>query len=616
MKKRNVVFLIILFIILPLLGAIIGFFMASRPKEMATASAPRTTARETNGWAVGKAPAEGTVTFRNGTTEVTVPTKNGKFQAELPPGDYTVTESSAGGTASMGNVSIASGEPSLVESLPSTAAATGTTSTAMSTRRETRRAAPNRGPASVGPIIVETAPPSPTLAPPPVFVLPPPIVAEAPPPPAPPVVAPVPATTVTLVEDKTREQKKCDKETPREPCPVEVFYGTDRNSLTNPSKRHSEFRTLAFYYGGDRDTDDPAEPVKYGTCIVTIPPVHEKFTGVLEHHGVYDAENAVFLKEVHELKQGDFLDKLNERVNRDGDMIVFIHGFNVSFADAARRTAQIYYDLGLKAVPVFFSWPSGGHIWDYWADEASIDWSSPHLRDFLEMLARNTHAKRIHLIAHSMGNRAMTRALAEIGRQNHSMPACHDSCPQMNPLIRFNQIVLAAPDLDTDVFLELKKAMQMAICNDGDPGCASPGGVTLYASRHDRAVLVSWIIHRFRRLGFAKANPTRVDGVDEIDATAASTDFLGHSYYGESVLWDIKLLFQQTAIAKRAGCTVTPPKQDPGYYVFNNLCKERQPKPNVFVRLWHGLRGQHAEPELINPSCTQPTLAPAAGTGL
>jgi len=93
------------------------------------------------------------------------------------------------------------------------------------------------------------------------------------------------------------------------------------------------------------------------------------------------------------------------------DLFVFVHGFNVTFDDAAYRTAQIAYDLGFKGVPVFFSWPSQGSVHEYTYDEANVEWSSRHLRDFLRQLADKSGAKRIHLVAHSMGNRALTLAM-------------------------------------------------------------------------------------------------------------------------------------------------------------------------------------------------------------
>jgi esterase/lipase superfamily enzyme len=42
--------------------------------------------------------------------------------------------------------------------------------------------------------------------------------------------------------------------------------------------------------------------------------------------------------------------------------ISYMNGYNVTFADAARRTAQIAYDLRFEGDPAFFSWPSQGDM--------------------------------------------------------------------------------------------------------------------------------------------------------------------------------------------------------------------------------------------------------------
>jgi esterase/lipase superfamily enzyme len=42
--------------------------------------------------------------------------------------------------------------------------------------------------------------------------------------------------------------------------------------------------------------------------------------------------------------------------------LVFLHGFNVTFADAAIRAAQIGCDLKVPGATAFFSWPSRGRL--------------------------------------------------------------------------------------------------------------------------------------------------------------------------------------------------------------------------------------------------------------
>src|SRR5262245_31066233 len=94
--------------------------------------------------------------------------------------------------------------------------------------------------------------------------------------------------------------------------------------------------------------------------------------------------------------------------------LVFLHGFNVTFEDAAIRAAQIGFDLKVLGATAFFSWPSRGRVTAYPADEATIEASEPAIADFLVDFAANCGAEKVHLIAHSMGNRGLLRALQRI----------------------------------------------------------------------------------------------------------------------------------------------------------------------------------------------------------
>jgi esterase/lipase superfamily enzyme len=94
--------------------------------------------------------------------------------------------------------------------------------------------------------------------------------------------------------------------------------------------------------------------------------------------------------------------------------LVFLHGFNVTFEEAAIRAAQIGFDLKVQGATAFFSWPSCGKVAKYAADEANIEASEPFITDFLIDFAENCGADRIHLIAHSMGNRGLLRGLQRI----------------------------------------------------------------------------------------------------------------------------------------------------------------------------------------------------------
>jgi esterase/lipase superfamily enzyme len=285
----------------------------------------------------------------------------------------------------------------------------------------------------------------------------------------------------------------------------------------------------------------------------------------------------------------EFIERLKNRINQDPDheMLVFIHGYNIPFAVAAQRTAQIHYDLGFQGAPAFFSWPSGGRLLHYLGDEASSEWAAAHLRDFLDLLAARSGATRIHLIAHSMGNRPLLSALAEIGRRDRAQSMCGDApAPRI-----FSQVVMAAPDLDTDMFTQLKDAMQNAAER-----------VTIYASRKDRAVIGSVFLHRFKRLGVPSPPPPADPKIESIDASNASTGFLGHSYYGSSILWDVKRVLAQPQERAIDRCTIRKPESPSQYATFVRQIDPRQKPPGPILRAWLRITRKR-KPEPIEGEC-------------
>ena len=97
--------------------------------------------------------------------------------------------------------------------------------------------------------------------------------------------------------------------------------------------------------------------------------------------------------------------------------MVFIHGYNVSFEEAALRAAQLGYDLGIAGVMAFYSWPSQGTLQGYAADAASIEASEAFISDFLTRMATTSGVARVHIIAHSMGNRGYCGPLIGLRQQ-------------------------------------------------------------------------------------------------------------------------------------------------------------------------------------------------------
>jgi esterase/lipase superfamily enzyme len=146
----------------------------------------------------------------------------------------------------------------------------------------------------------------------------------------------------------------------------------------------------------------------------------------------------------------------------------------------------------------------------YPADEAAVEATVPHLISFLHELVEGAGAQRVHLVAHSMGNRALTSALRGFEKQRARGS--------------FHQVILTAPDIDAQVFEEqIVPALR--------PQCAR---LTLYASSKDRALRASMQFHSYFRAGQSGHEILVLDGLDTIDASRVDTDLLGHGYFAEN----------------------------------------------------------------------------------
>jgi len=299
--------------------------------------------------------------------------------------------------------------------------------------------------------------------------------------------------------------------------------------LPLPTSGPPEYAVIRVYYGTDRNrtgSEDPEEvfgsergDLSVGFCDVSIPREHR--LGELEEPSILrlefreDPEKHVVLLRVVPQKEAPFFQDLKSRTetSKKREALVFVHGYNVTFEDAARRTAQMAYDLAFDGPAAFFSWPSKGTYEGYPADETTIAWATPHLKTFLEEIATNSEAKTVHLIAHSMGNRGLMDALGMIAES--ARPTAQS---------KFQEIVLAAPDIDKDIFVR-----------DVFPRLAKfSSRVTLYSSSRDKALLASTKFHQYPRAGDTGDGLVIMKDLDTVDATHVDTSFIGHSYFAEN----------------------------------------------------------------------------------
>jgi esterase/lipase superfamily enzyme len=302
-----------------------------------------------------------------------------------------------------------------------------------------------------------------------------------------------------------------------------VWFGTNRKPVSD--------RDEVVGFSSSRDSR-----THYGICHVFIPKSHKigSIGSPLWNRIITLTDDRLKLQEINTLAEGAYWDSVHLALENvaveERDAVIFLHGYNVSFEEAAIRAAQLGFDLGIAGVMAFYSWPSKGSLDGYPADEASIEASEGFIADFLTRMATSSGAARVHIIAHSMGNRGLLRAIDRI-----ATTAAKES------KVPFNQIILAAADVDRDTFARLSVAYRSVAQR-----------TTMYVCAKDRAVEASHWLHDYPRAGLAPPVLV-VPGIDTINVSNLDLTLLGHGYVAEArdVLQDMHRLIREGSPPER-----------------------------------------------------------------
>jgi esterase/lipase superfamily enzyme len=302
---------------------------------------------------------------------------------------------------------------------------------------------------------------------------------------------------------------------------MRIYYATDRKPVGKYATPPQNV-----YSGQEGD-------LSFGVLNVSLPKSHQ--IGHLEAPSLLllefraDPDKHVVLQSLQLLSTDAWRAQIAKRATHLGSpgVLVFIHGYNSSFEDAALRAAQLAFDLKFGGATVLFSWPSRDQLRNYVADEQTAEWAAHDMKIVLASIATIAPNTPVYVVAHSMGNRVFARGFQALIAEKPDLQRA------------FKEVVMAAPDVDADVF---RRDIAPAILNKGTR-------FTLYASSKDEALMISSSLHGgYRRLGESGDGIVVMSGLDTVDASAVRTDLLGHSYYGESqtVISDMKYVIRQS----------------------------------------------------------------------
>ena len=274
----------------------------------------------------------------------------------------------------------------------------------------------------------------------------------------------------------------------------------------------------------DSGAGETAKAARFALTSVSIPPGHK--AGVIERPSITpESRNRHFValgerKIEPDAFQRELAAQLSGRVGASRDVLVFVHGFNVSYDEARFRLAQNVHDGGFTGVPVLFTWPSRSQILAYGSDKESATASRDPLEKMLQDISATPGVGRVHILAHSMGTWLAMEALRQSGIAGRA---------DLNG--RIGEVMLAAPDIDVDVF-----RAQMA-------RVGKAARVSVFAQADDRALSVSSTLAGSRtRLGALdldnKEHRDELNGLNvrvyDLKGAVGTSDFFRHGTFAEA----------------------------------------------------------------------------------
>jgi esterase/lipase superfamily enzyme len=225
---------------------------------------------------------------------------------------------------------------------------------------------------------------------------------------------------------------------------------------------------------GEMFSRERAAAMSYGQLTISIPPDGAREVGEIQWplSPPGDPRRDFVTTSAEYLEKPRFNAAVDDvaKTTRRSKAMIFVHGFNNRFDDAAYRFAQVVHDSKVPVIPILFSWPSLGVVGlrAYEYDREVARQSSRSLEELLDMIAANPRIREVTLLCHSMGCLLSLNALRSKATRTGRIGG------------KIKNVVLVAPDVAFDVFDEQMRGM----------GASRPR-FSLFLSQDDQALKIS-----------------------------------------------------------------------------------------------------------------------------
>lgn len=256
----------------------------------------------------------------------------------------------------------------------------------------------------------------------------------------------------------------------------------------------------------ERFTSTRAGPLKLGSFDTEIEPTLGLGRWLNASSWFLDEE--IKIVNVQHLERDSFVQQVRAMVASAPHraLLVIVHGYRSSFDFALRGTAFLANVLDINAPVMVFDWPGnqGDSLSGYRrAQQAATD-SGAELAEALRLIVHEIQPERLWLLANSMGAQVVVDAFGQLYRDKDFADAD----------VEVDHVVLTAPDVDHTLFnAQLKREL-----------AALARRTTVYVSSNDRALLVSRVINRGRRLGESTLSKGDAELIDTVDGVLGLVD--------------------------------------------------------------------------------------------
>ncbi len=205
------------------------------------------------------------------------------------------------------------------------------------------------------------------------------------------------------------------------------------------------------------------------------------------------------LRDVRSLGRREFIEELRSQVQGSPyrSLLISVNGFREQFPSALRKTAFLAHVLDIDSPQLVFDWPGdqGSTLRGYGRAQRIAEESGAELAQTIKLIVDEVQPERLWLVANSMGAEVVVHAFTELYRD----PEFADAPTEIE------DVVLTAPDVSQEQFGQQFRDEINALARH----------LAVYVSSNDRALIMSRVLNRDRRLGQSTVNPSNPDQSDE-----------------------------------------------------------------------------------------------------